>query len=66
MRTRLNERDLNRIVRRVIKEGVITPHKECTSELTKSNTTGNWEVINGVIYLDSADGTPFCKVSTIR
>jgi hypothetical protein len=67
MRTRLTERDLNRIVRRVINEGVVIPYKECTSEWTQSDTTGNsWSIGQGVIYLEGADGKPFCKISTIR
>ena len=69
---RLTERDLSRIVKRVINEaqsGVIItiPYDECTSKNLETDFDGGkWYIKDGELRLNSADNSKFCKVSTIK
>jgi hypothetical protein len=69
---RLTEKDLSRIVKRVVNEaqsGVIItiPYDECTIENMKTNVDGGkWYIKDGELLLRSADNSKFCKVSTIK
>ena len=54
MKTRLTERDLNRIVRRVINEGTpIDVAQNLDSNWVGANNgmTGTWKIENGYLYL---------------